>query len=123
MSEEKEGCAWLEDVEEHTFVRFSQYAYTGDYVAADPEILLDPSMIANTQFTSNGVSSDTASEIGEILSVGTAEVLASPVPGSNSPEPVPVALEPAVERGDWGGFRSKRTKRKRRRYFGRARRN
>ena len=48
MSEAKEGCAWLEDVEESTFIRFSQYAYTGDYIAADPEILLDSSTIACT---------------------------------------------------------------------------
>ena len=46
MSEAKEGCAWLEDVEESTFIRFSQYAYTGDYIAADPEVLLDASTIA-----------------------------------------------------------------------------
>lgn len=48
MSEAKEGCAWLEDVEESTFIRFSQFAYTGDYFAADPEILLDSSTIAWT---------------------------------------------------------------------------
>lgn len=47
MSEAQEGCAWLEDVEESTFVRFSQFAYTGDYIAADPEILLDSSTIAS----------------------------------------------------------------------------
>lgn len=49
MSEAKEGCALLEDVDEHTFVRFSQYAYTRDYVAADLEILLHSSAVANTQ--------------------------------------------------------------------------
>lgn len=48
MSEAKESCAWLEDVDESTFIRFSQYAYTGDYIAADPEILLDSSTIACT---------------------------------------------------------------------------
>lgn len=46
MSEPKEGCVSLEDVEESTFIRFSQFAYTGDYIAADPEILLDSSTIA-----------------------------------------------------------------------------
>ncbi|KAI9777302.1 MAG: hypothetical protein M1816_004801 [Peltula sp. TS41687] len=49
MLEAKEGCAFLEDVDEQMFVRFSQYAYTGDYVAADPEILLDQSMIGTAQ--------------------------------------------------------------------------
>lgn len=48
MSEAKAGCASLEDVEESTFIRFSQFAYTGDYTAADPEILLDSSTIAST---------------------------------------------------------------------------
>ena len=46
MSEAKEGCAMLEDVDQHTFVRFSQYAYTGNYVAAEPDILLDSSSIS-----------------------------------------------------------------------------
>ena len=46
MSEAKEGCALLEDVDESTFIRFSQYAYTGDYIAANPEILLEASTIA-----------------------------------------------------------------------------
>lgn len=48
MSEAQAGCAWLEDVEESTFIRFSQFAYTGDYNAADPEILLSSSNIAST---------------------------------------------------------------------------
>lgn len=48
MSEAKEGSALLEDIDEHTFVRFSQYAYTGDYATPDPEILLDASVIATT---------------------------------------------------------------------------
>ncbi len=42
MSEAKEGCALLEDVEERTFVQFSQYAYTGDYSAADPAFVPTP---------------------------------------------------------------------------------
>lgn len=49
MSEAKEGCALLEDVDEHTLIRFSQYAYTGDYNAADPDIVLDSSMIGETE--------------------------------------------------------------------------
>lgn len=48
MSEAKERCALLGDIDDDTFVRFSQYAYTGDYIAADPEILLDSSAIATT---------------------------------------------------------------------------
>ena len=45
MRETKEGCAPLEDVDEHTFFRVGQYLYTGDYTAADPEILLDSSNV------------------------------------------------------------------------------
>lgn len=48
MSEAKEVCDSLENVEESTFIRFSQFAYTDDYIAADPEILLDPSTTAVT---------------------------------------------------------------------------
>ena len=39
MVEAKEGCACLEDVDEHTFSRFGQYLYTSDYLTADPEML------------------------------------------------------------------------------------
>ncbi|KAI9762719.1 MAG: hypothetical protein M1840_001186 [Geoglossum simile] len=37
MLEAREGCACLEDVDEETFVRFSQYLYTGDYSATTPD--------------------------------------------------------------------------------------
>ncbi len=56
MSEAKEGCAPLKDVDEGTFVRFSQYAYTGDYVAADPDILPDSCTITSTHLVPNEVS-------------------------------------------------------------------
>lgn len=36
-------------VQEHTFIRFSQYAYTGDYIIVDLEILLDSSAIGTTE--------------------------------------------------------------------------
>ena len=41
MTDAKERCALLQDVDKRTFVRFSQYAYTEDYIAADPDILFD----------------------------------------------------------------------------------
>lgn len=41
MSEAKEGCAFLEGVDESTFVRFSEFAYTEDYVSPDPEVRLE----------------------------------------------------------------------------------
>jgi hypothetical protein len=40
MSEAQSGSAILEDTEEHTFVRFCQFAYSGNYDAAEPEIPL-----------------------------------------------------------------------------------
>jgi hypothetical protein len=45
MSEAQNGFAVLDDVDKQTFVRFCEYVYTGDYAAADPEILLDSSTI------------------------------------------------------------------------------
>jgi hypothetical protein len=39
-----------------TFVRFSQYAYTGDYIAADPDILPDSSTTTSTHLVPNEVS-------------------------------------------------------------------
>lgn len=45
MSEAKEGCAYLEDTDERTFLLFSQYAYTGDYTTSDPEKMYDASAI------------------------------------------------------------------------------
>ncbi|OCK75344.1 hypothetical protein K432DRAFT_308732, partial [Lepidopterella palustris CBS 459.81] len=40
LLEAKVSCL-LEDVDEDTFVRFAQYAYTGDYLSANPEIVLE----------------------------------------------------------------------------------
>ncbi|KAI9788409.1 MAG: hypothetical protein M1816_006934 [Peltula sp. TS41687] len=51
MQESKEGCAVLEDVDEHTFVRFSQYAYTGNYTEAWPANLLGSSGIGTGNVT------------------------------------------------------------------------
>ena len=40
MLESNQGRARLVDVDEQTFVRFIEFAYTGEYTPADPEILL-----------------------------------------------------------------------------------
>ena len=48
MSEAKEGCVLLDDIDEDTFIRFSQHTYTGDYTTAEPVVLLDASTIATT---------------------------------------------------------------------------
>jgi hypothetical protein len=39
MAEAKESCAFLEDVDEGTFVRFVEYMYTSDYSVPDPVIV------------------------------------------------------------------------------------
>lgn len=53
MSETKEKYALLKDVDENTFVRFSQYAYIEDYITANSDILLDFFMIVFTHLVSN----------------------------------------------------------------------
>lgn len=45
MAEATSGIATLVDLDPGTFARFSQWGYTGDYTAVEPEILLGPSMI------------------------------------------------------------------------------
>ncbi|KAL9621054.1 MAG: hypothetical protein Q9160_004439 [Pyrenula sp. 1 TL-2023] len=40
MLEAKEGCAILDDIDSETFVRFSEYAYTGCYTNPVPDIIV-----------------------------------------------------------------------------------
>ncbi len=53
LSEAKGECALLQDVDEGTFVRFSQYAYTEEYIAAASDILTDSFTIISTYLVSN----------------------------------------------------------------------
>ncbi len=55
MSKAKKRCVSLKDVDENTFVRFSQYAYTEDYIAANSDILPDFFTIISTHLVSNEV--------------------------------------------------------------------
>lgn len=49
MLEAKEGCAFLEDTDERTFLLFSQYAYTGDYATVDPKMVSNASAITTNE--------------------------------------------------------------------------
>lgn len=49
MKEAREGRVEWPDVDGETFVRFSQWAYTGTYLAAEPDIVLYPSDITTEQ--------------------------------------------------------------------------
>ncbi|KAI7776480.1 hypothetical protein LA080_005309 [Diaporthe eres] len=66
MREAKERCVKWPDVDEKTFVRFVQWAYTKTYITEEPEILLDHSIIG------------TADSYGKILAL--AEGKASEMP-------------------------------------------
>lgn len=91
MSEAQSGSAILEDIEEHTFIRFCQFAYTGDYDAAEPEIILDSSAIDATG-CENGVQEAEPAE----PPLESLEIEAEPPAPDPEPEPVPEA-EPVTD--------------------------
>ena len=107
MSEAKEGCAFLEDVEESTFVRFSQYAYTGDYTAADPDNILDSSMVAATSTVAN----DAAASQEDL------RVTLPPLAPEHVAEPALVAVEPRDICWDGSGTSKKDKKRAKKAQF------
>lgn len=89
MSEAMEGCAWLEDTDDHTFVRFGQFLYTGNYSPAEPTILLDHSQIGQETTNSHeDRNSDEHSVAGLVLPteqedfapIGEAQTLVYPPP-------------------------------------------
>lgn len=53
MRESSEHCVCWEDTDEETFIRFGEWAYTGDYKPEEPEILLDASLIAPSKHDIN----------------------------------------------------------------------
>ncbi|KAL6864587.1 hypothetical protein J3F83DRAFT_143103 [Trichoderma novae-zelandiae] len=55
MREATEQCVSWEDTDEKTFIRFGEWAYTGDYTPGESEILLDASQIATSQQNSADV--------------------------------------------------------------------
>jgi len=56
MTDVKKRCALLQDVDRHTFVQFSQYAYIKDYIVVNSDVLLDFFMIIFTHYFSNETS-------------------------------------------------------------------
>jgi len=109
MSETKEGYGLLQDVDERTFVRSSQYAYIGDYIAPDPDILFNSFTIAFTHLVPNETPIDIDGE----------EALPPPPPPTldyAQPEP---ELEPTRDlaifgnsNDGWGWSMSERDKKK-----------
>jgi hypothetical protein len=51
MTEAREKCAFLEDIDEDIFMRFIEYLYTDNYFMPDPEIVLKQSNIASEDKT------------------------------------------------------------------------
>lgn len=49
MKEANEHCVYWEDVDEKTFLRFAQWAYTGEYSPAEPDIIATSAQLANLE--------------------------------------------------------------------------
>jgi hypothetical protein len=52
MKEANERCVYWEDVDEKTFVRFAQWAYTGEYSSAEPDIVMPSTQLASQKESS-----------------------------------------------------------------------
>jgi hypothetical protein len=80
MTEAKERCALFEDIDEETFVRFCEYAYTGDYPVPSP------STVTSYQDTDsrNGMNEEQTRE-----GYNPFDGISSSVPGLESEGPLP----------------------------------
>ncbi|KAJ9603940.1 hypothetical protein H2200_011462 [Cladophialophora chaetospira] len=96
MVESEREYAAIEDVDEDTFIRFIQFAYTGDYAVAETVVVLSPADIATDYEAKNGGDDPSLEPVPEFPNI--AEVVEEPVPEA-PPE------EPAVDFG-WGNFGS-----------------
>lgn len=52
MKEANDRCVYWEDVDEKTFLRFAQWAYTGEYSPAEPDRIIAPSQLATLEMSS-----------------------------------------------------------------------
>ncbi len=107
MQENKMRSVDIADCDEQTFIRFSQYAYTGDYVAATSEILLSSSDIDTANMGNTGVNgketADTTS--GGVFTPTDLFALVAPAPQEVEPTP-------EVQDDQWGSFTKKTMKKK-----------
>lgn len=74
MKEANEACVVWEDVDVHTFVRFSKFAYTGDYDAPEPRLVVecsDETTIENSELPFANVSFPSTPKGGNRWSMGT----------------------------------------------------
>jgi hypothetical protein len=52
MKEANERCVYWEDVDEKTFLRFAQWAYTGEYSPAEPDLIIASAQLASLKLSS-----------------------------------------------------------------------
>jgi len=67
MTEAKERCVFIEDVETATFTRFAEFAYTGNYSVPEPDIILTSSDVCLEAQDENGADkrlSDVPADLG-----------------------------------------------------------
>lgn len=71
MKEANEHSVYWEDVDEKTFLRFAQWAYTGEYIPAEPEFILASTQLANLKkgSASKALVDDTANPLASFKSV------------------------------------------------------
>lgn len=52
MKEANEHCVYWEDVDEKTFLRFAQWAYTREYSPAEPDLIIASAQLSSLQQSS-----------------------------------------------------------------------
>ncbi|KAJ4857839.1 hypothetical protein T069G_08736 [Trichoderma breve] len=78
MKESKEHSVCWEDIDEKTFLRFGEWAYTGDYKPEEPEILLDASQIAFSKKDVKNATPSKAEPVTKCLAAFTSTIVTGP---------------------------------------------
>ncbi|KIW27731.1 uncharacterized protein PV07_07441 [Cladophialophora immunda] len=119
MSEAKEKCAKLKDTDKDTFIRVIQFAYTGDYSVAEPDVVLSASDVGiensskhlndknHPVIPQNPIREPDAGQSPEEPPYDPHEEYAIEVPAED-----PAIEEEPAEWVDWGSARNKKDKRK-----------